>query len=305
MPRSVAAFASTAAVCGRAGTKSVPAGLRRRRRCFDPVDLVAVLQQPVHDDEASFWAWLKQIARGAAGPVTVAGGARGTRSPSRTDRRSRRGCDRTSRPSDTRASSRRCRTAESAGRPDRRSRSDDPAARTCRARAGGTPAPPSRRSIRPDTSCPATSNAAVARCTVTPVLISVLTNFDRGGEVALIGGQDVAARIAQRRIAQHARRTSSATGVAEAADAHHRRRAAVGRGGASRGALARDRLLHALHAARIHRPRVGAALLDGALAPSDRCCRGTARDGATRRRARPGSRSASTRSTGGSATSAA
>ena len=70
-----------------------------------------------------------------------------------TGRRSRRGCDRTSRPSGTRASSRRCRTAASAAHPDTRSRSGDPAARTCRARAGGTPAPSSRRTSRPDSSC--------------------------------------------------------------------------------------------------------------------------------------------------------
>ncbi len=75
-------------------------------------------QQPVDGDERVVLLMADQIARRRRRPSMRPGGGVHAARPARTDRRSRRGCDRTSRPSETPASSRRCRTAASAGRPD-------------------------------------------------------------------------------------------------------------------------------------------------------------------------------------------
>ena len=52
------------------------------------------------------------------------------------------------------------------------------------------------------TSCPPPGNSAVACSTVIPFLSSALTNLVGGGEIGLIGGNDVAARIAILRVVQ-------------------------------------------------------------------------------------------------------
>ena len=142
-----------------------------------PVHVLARFQQPVDGHERVVLMVADQIAGRPARRRSRVPADATPRTRARTVRRSRRARDRTSRPSETRASSRRCRTAASAVPRIRECRRDDPAARTCRARAAGTPAPSSRRTSRRDTCRAFTVNAAVARCTVMPVLSSASTNF--------------------------------------------------------------------------------------------------------------------------------
>ena len=171
-----------------------------------PVHVLARPEQPVHRDERVVLVMADQVARRDAVGVNAEATRRGPPaawlppSASRTGHRSLRARGRTPRPSASPASSRRCRTAAWAAHRGTECRPDDPAARTCRGRAAGRPAPPSRRTSLPGNVLPLDAERGGRAVHVDAVTNQRVHELRGGQEVGLIGGQDVAARVAQRRI---------------------------------------------------------------------------------------------------------